>query len=207
MQSGQSSVDIGGATIEVPELRESCPHGSLALGIRPEQVRFSDASALRGEVFGTEYLGTNQIVTVETGHGQIRARTPSHQRVEPGRERRHRVQARPPRGIRRERRTRPRERPVPGEPKWLKSRCGASTSAFDELAAVEGVDLDVADGEFLVLLGPTGAGKTTTLRLIAGLEKPDEGRVLIGGRDVTGDPPAARDLAFVFQRSTRSIRT
>ena len=84
VEAGQSSVTVGGAAIEVPELRESCAHGSLALGIRPEQVRFSDASALRGEVFGTEYLGTNQIVTVETDHGQIRARTPSHQRVEPG---------------------------------------------------------------------------------------------------------------------------
>ena len=71
---------------------------------------------------------------------------------------------------------------------------------FGEVAAVDGMHLDVADGEFLVLLGPTGAGKTTTLRLIAGLEKPDEGEVRIGGRDVTGEPPAARDLAFVFQQ-------
>ena len=71
---------------------------------------------------------------------------------------------------------------------------------FGEVAAVDGIDLHVADGEFLVLLGPTGAGKTTTLRLIAGLEKPDVGEVRIGGRDVTGEPPAARDLAFVFQQ-------
>ena len=83
-EAGQSSVTIGEAAIEVPELRESCAHGSLVLGVRPEQVRFSDGSVLRGEVFGTEYLGTNQIVTVETGRGQIRARMPSHRRVEPG---------------------------------------------------------------------------------------------------------------------------
>lgn len=84
VEAGQSSITIDGAAIEVPALHESCAHGSLALGVRPEQVRFSDASALRGEVFGTEYLGTTQVVTVETGHGQIRARLPSDQRVEPG---------------------------------------------------------------------------------------------------------------------------
>ena len=60
--------------------------------------------------------------------------------------------------------------------------------------------LTVGDGEFLVLLGPTGAGKTTTLRLVAGLERPDAGRVLLGGRDVTREPPAARDTTFVFQQ-------
>jgi multiple sugar transport system ATP-binding protein len=51
--------------------------------------------------------------------------------------------------------------------------------------AVRGVDLDVASGEFIVLLGPSGAGKTTTLRLVAGLEKPEAGAVHIGGHDVT----------------------
>ena len=58
----------------------------------------------------------------------------------------------------------------------------------------------IADGEFVVLLGPTGAGKTTTLRLIAGLERPDSGTVAIAGRDVTRLEPAARDVAFVFQQ-------
>ncbi|MFN3461812.1 MAG: ABC transporter ATP-binding protein [Oceanibaculum sp.] len=71
---------------------------------------------------------------------------------------------------------------------------------FGDLAAVEDVDLVVEDGEFVVLLGPTGAGKTTTLRLIAGLEKPTQGRVLIGGRDAAPLSPAERDVAFVFQQ-------
>ena len=71
---------------------------------------------------------------------------------------------------------------------------------FGRTIAVEGIDLTVEDGGFVVLLGPTGAGKTTTLRLIAGLEAPDAGRVSIGGRDVTGETPAQRDVAMVFQQ-------
>ena len=74
------------------------------------------------------------------------------------------------------------------------------TKRFKNTAAVEGLDLTIADGEFVVLLGPTGAGKTTTLRLIAGLETPDTGQVTIAAEDVTALPPSARDVAFVFQQ-------
>src|SRR5947209_10994777 len=71
---------------------------------------------------------------------------------------------------------------------------------FGDIAAVDDLTLQVEDGAFVVLLGPTGAGKTTTLRLAAGLEAPDRGSIRIGGRDVTALPPAARDVAFVFQQ-------
>jgi ABC-type sugar transport system ATPase subunit len=65
--------------------------------------------------------------------------------------------------------------------------------------AIRPLDLDIGDGEFLVLVGPSGCGKSTLLRLIAGLETPATGRILIGGADMTGFPPQARDLAMVFQ--------
>jgi len=71
---------------------------------------------------------------------------------------------------------------------------------FGDVQAVNGLSLNVASGEFIVLLGPSGAGKTTTLRLVAGLELPDTGQIHIGGRDVTALAPALRDIAFVFQQ-------
>lgn len=71
---------------------------------------------------------------------------------------------------------------------------------FGAVRALEGLDLEIADGEFFVLLGPSGAGKTTTLRLVAGLEKPDTGRIAMDGVDVTEAHPAQRDCAFVFQQ-------
>ncbi|TNC28738.1 ABC transporter ATP-binding protein [Amycolatopsis alkalitolerans] len=66
-------------------------------------------------------------------------------------------------------------------------------------AAVDALDLEIADGEFLVLVGPSGCGKSTSLRMLAGLEDVDEGSVWIGDRDVTQLPPRSRDIAMVFQ--------
>ncbi|TPJ44881.1 ABC transporter ATP-binding protein [Mesorhizobium sp. B2-5-4] len=74
------------------------------------------------------------------------------------------------------------------------------TKNFGEQTAVNSLDLHITDGEFVVLLGPTGAGKTTTLRLIAGLERPDAGTIEIGGHNATNLSPAERDTAFVFQQ-------
>jgi multiple sugar transport system ATP-binding protein len=74
------------------------------------------------------------------------------------------------------------------------------TKRFGEVTALADVRVDIADGEFFVLLGPSGAGKTTTLRVIAGLERPDAGIVRMNGDDVTGSAPAQRDCAFVFQQ-------
>jgi putative spermidine/putrescine transport system ATP-binding protein len=71
--------------------------------------------------------------------------------------------------------------------------------AYGDVIAVDGVDLEIASGEFFTLLGPSGSGKTTTLRLIAGFERPDEGRIELAGRDVTGLPPYSRDVNTVFQ--------
>jgi spermidine/putrescine transport system ATP-binding protein len=71
---------------------------------------------------------------------------------------------------------------------------------FGDVAAVNAVTLGIRRGEFLTLLGPSGCGKTTLLRMIAGFETPDAGRVILGGRDVTDVPPFRRDVTTVFQQ-------
>ena len=79
------------------------------------------------------------------------------------------------------------------------SLSGISKSFGDDVA-LDNVTMTVPDGSFVVLLGPTGAGKTTTLRMVSGLDKPDAGTVKIGGRDMAGLTPAQRDVAMVFQQ-------
>jgi multiple sugar transport system ATP-binding protein len=82
--AGATSVRVNGADIPVPVIDESRAAGEMALGVRPEHIRFDDGSGLRGRVFGSEYLGTTQIVTVETSHGRVKARIPSGVAVRTG---------------------------------------------------------------------------------------------------------------------------
>ncbi len=73
------------------------------------------------------------------------------------------------------------------------------TKRYGDVAAVDSVDLDIRRGEFFTMLGPSGSGKTTTLRMIAGFERPDEGSILLSGADVSGLPPFDRPVNTVFQ--------
>src|SRR5215475_8252126 len=76
---------------------------------------------------------------------------------------------------------------------------GLSKSFAGAIKALDRVSLDIGAGEFFALLGPSGCGKTTTLRLVAGFETPDEGRIVVGGRDVTEMPVHRRDMGVIFQ--------
>ncbi|WP_425406369.1 ABC transporter ATP-binding protein [Hwanghaeella sp.] len=84
VEPGQNSVPMNGSRIPVPTLREGRANGELVLGVRPEHVTLSDASDFRGEIFGMEYLGTTQVLTIQTHHGTIKARVPSDNHVAVG---------------------------------------------------------------------------------------------------------------------------
>jgi multiple sugar transport system ATP-binding protein len=84
LPKGTNTLDISGARVAIPEMREDAPHEALVLGARPEHIRFDDASAYRGEIFGTEYLGTMQIVTVRTAEGRVKVKVPASIAVSAG---------------------------------------------------------------------------------------------------------------------------
>jgi multiple sugar transport system ATP-binding protein len=81
---GSGEARLGDTVVQIPVLHEDVAPRDLALGVRPEHITFDDASALRGSVYGSEYLGTTQIVTVNTPFGQVKARTKSTGEVRPG---------------------------------------------------------------------------------------------------------------------------
>ena len=78
-------------------------------------------------------------------------------------------------------------------------RLDGVSKSFGATEVLPAMDMTIGEGEFCVLVGPSGCGKSTLLRTIAGLEEPTSGRVLIGGRDVTGEEPSKRGVAMVFQ--------
>src|SRR5665213_3413351 len=78
-------------------------------------------------------------------------------------------------------------------------RCIGLRKSYGAVAAVDGVDLEIAAGEFFTMLGPSGSGKTTLLRMIAGFERPDGGTIELAGVDVTHVPPYGRSVNTVFQ--------
>src|SRR3954464_10294216 len=78
-------------------------------------------------------------------------------------------------------------------------RFDAVSKRFGDVIAVERLSLDIYEGEFFALLGPSGCGKTTLLRMLAGFEQPDQGRILLDGADISGVPPHRRPVNMMFQ--------
>jgi putative spermidine/putrescine transport system ATP-binding protein len=97
--------------------------------------------------------------------------------------------------------TQAQERPSPITEEVLEAdvRLVAVRKTFGDVVAVDSIDLEIRRGEFFTMLGPSGSGKTTTLRLIAGFDRPDSGQILLGGVDVADKPPYDRDVNTVFQ--------
>jgi ABC-type sugar transport system ATPase subunit len=167
--------------------------GSYTMGIRPEHIELVDpgaeTAALRGVVSLIESLGPRNIVHLasDASYCASRFRRPYGRASAGGRAR-----ARHPTGAR----LRGRQRQGP---RMSRIQIAGVTKRFGDVTALDHVELDIADGEFFCVLGPPGAGKTTLLRTIVGLERPEEGAVLIGGTDVTELVPSARNVSIVFQ--------
>ena len=158
--------------------RGRAPRPSSRSASAPSTSASTMPRALRGSVFGAEYLGTTQIVTVTTEHGPVKARLPASMPCASRRDGRPRASAASGcRSSTGERAARIRTALARGSARMAEIALAGVTKRFGQPSPRSTrLDLTIADGEFVVLLGPTGAGKTTTLRLVAGLERPDAGR-------------------------------
>ena len=187
-----------------PRLGAALPAGhELVVGVRPEAVQVAHAGGpgLRPvEAQFIEPLGSHDIVDLKVGERFLKARTPSGFVRAPGEAVWARLDVRPGAFLRRHHR----RRAGPGAGAWLRSGSMASASASSGSQALDGLTLTIADGEFFVLLGPTGAGKTTTLRLIAGLERPDAGH---GHASAARTPPAGAWRSATWRWSSSTTRS
>jgi multiple sugar transport system ATP-binding protein len=84
LQTGDCELPMNGARVPVPQIHEQLEESELVLGVRPEHIKLDDQSPIRGQIYGSEYLGTTQILTLDTAHGQIKARTPANRIVQIG---------------------------------------------------------------------------------------------------------------------------
>ncbi len=184
---GADRLALDGAEIAMPDIARSRPPGRAGAGVRPEHIRFDDG-------WRPARRGLRRRVSRHHPDRHGRHRGGPAQGAPAGRPAASSSASRSASTFRRRAAVAVRqgERPrasrigaARGSAPMAEVRSSASPSASARPRRSTDLSLDIADGEFVVLLGPTGAGKTTTLRLVAGLEKPDAGAVAIGGRDVT----------------------
>ena len=171
--------------------------GGLTLSVRPERIRFvapdSDEATVTAKVVLVEPLGAKDVIHMHLDGIDVRTVVAPAERPPDRRQPRSRLRP----GVRPH--LRRRHRPRPEVDDWRRSGWRASPSASGRSRRSNGVSFDVKDGEFFAILGPPGAGKTTTLRTIVGLEAPEEGDVYLDDERVTDAWPGDRDISIVFQ--------
>ena len=216
LAKGTRALRVNGATVAVPELHEDVAPTELALGVRPEHIRFDDSSPLRGSVFGAEYLGTTQIVTVTTEHGPIKARLPASTPVRTGETVGLDLPRRAAFALRKGDRPRHphgalggcasraparRDAAPPGRRRaWLTSRSPASPSASARRRrSIRSTSPSPTANSSSSSARPAPARRRRSGSW-PGWSARTRDAYPIAGRDVTAVEPAARDVTFVFQQ-------
>ena len=203
LQRGAKSIRVNGATVAVPEFREDAAGVRARLGVRPEHIRLDDSSAFRGSVFGAEYLGTTQIVTVTTSHGPLKARLPANVAVRPGEtvglafrgERLSVFDKASGRAIRTALHA-----TTGAAAAWLRSASPASASASADRSRSTGSTSSSPTASSSSSSGRPAPARRRRCASSPASSGRTRDRSRIGGRDVTFVEPPARDVAFVFQQ-------